>query len=113
MIEAIQYIHSYDKLNDTKAGPRDLAGFIEPPDTGMPIIPAAAMKAPIAIPPKGLYPILSLSEMPINIKKKVSTNSRANDWTQPVRGKVSPAFSVLGGIMARKTITLATTEPTT
>ncbi len=48
-----------------------LARFIEPSYTGVPIIPAATVKIPIAISPKGLYPILSLSEMSTNIKKKV------------------------------------------
>src|ERR671939_2036090 len=107
IIGASQYIHWYDRLSETRAGPRDLAGFIDPPDTGIPIIPAATMKDPIAIPPNGLYPTLSLSAMPINIKKKVSTNSSTNDWYHSVRGKVSPAFSLFRGTIARKTTALA------
>jgi hypothetical protein len=47
-----------------------LARFIEPSYTGVPIIPAATMKSLLQFLQR-VYPILSLSEMSTNIKKKV------------------------------------------
>lgn len=34
-IGAVKYIHNPWKLNDTRAGPKDLAGFIDPPEIGL------------------------------------------------------------------------------
>jgi hypothetical protein len=90
VIVANIYIHKCSKLNETSAGPMDLAGFIEAPVIGQAKIASSHIVKPIAIPAKPFTAFLCIAVKNITINKiNVKINSKTKLCNADHLGKVA------------------------